>query len=1110
MLAPTSIVNHDIRVPISGALDVSNFVNSGASVNEIKIGSMLYFGHVDKGLPLRNGTDLSFAFQQPAVPDVIERDYTLTTPADIFKPQYQCMPVNTTERFGTLNEEGSFDLNLDVVPCPGAHREDPRNLTLSSTNLTIWTIPRSTRGPESSGYLHFDYYQFPCPEFLGNGSSPLVSMGERIVRGTDPSIESTAFYIVSEISFKSNNCRNSTTTIECDLTASLSNVTAVACTASFAASQIELGLRKAQKDSVRPFLLDTSHELSAKELPAQGFNNSLLQSIVPLLSEAAADLPESGYGTTQFDLYEPTYRVASDLSSLKARSDLGTGRDWHNLFEFFMKSVKAGDYQAAVNDAKLRDGAEATMNGILAQWAAQELFSSEATTTLARGSYTQDKLHIKVLSLWIMIACFILMAVLSLVLGFSLPSPDLVRSPASITGFTILLAEDKHLQTMLETSMPQQKVSVTTDPSKWYRPFSAQKQVIFFTLIMPVTLFVVLEVLQHLSDSAHGITQIDKSKPPLYLEGWTHYLPTVIMISVAIAYECLDFNVCMFSIFAKLKHESRSTDTVNRDLSIPIKFRSLVTACLTKQVGAALSILAGLLASVLTIAVSGLYSIDTMPVKFKMPYKIETYIDVTAINAANVIGNEPAMTLSLVDQFNLSFPSWTNDELVLPAMVAAQQLMTDEDRVMAVFMPKQDAANMTDALLDIQTPVYHPYLDCTTLPAQNIVAKLNRSPSRDGVLEVNITAVPVLSEDCLIQDSRNGSLSVARFSWKNVQASDIDGGGQMVASYLSELQYSNINDTISELWTTNYHACPSLAFMVASFDMDAVEAASDVDGLDATLATDRITVLQCTQKIENVLADVQVHLPDFVIDKFQPPVILDQSVDQEDYSGFGIHLQEAFKTSYHVPTTPTNATMSFDNFMQGVLYGSDPHDIRDFIGSDQYAVDSFRNATNRMYARYTAQFLNAYCRVSDVSVGYSDASFHKIHGNVTTWNTYRLVQHRGPKIALQILLGTMVLCAALAYRLVDMRRTLLREPCSIAGKASLVMGSRMLKLLEEDLRGRGAGMGERMQDCGLSEGYMLKLGWWEDKEERDRIGTAVHGEDDGLDARWGIDLVEEL
>lgn len=157
-----------------------------------------------------------------------------------------------------------------------------------------------------------------------------------------------------------------------------------------------------------------------------------------------------------------------------------------------------------------------------------------------------------------------------------------------------------------------------------------------------------------------------------------------------------------------------------------------------------------------------------------------------------------------------------------------------------------------------------------------------------------------------------------------------------------------------------------------------------------------------------------------------------------------------------------------------------------------------------MYARYTAQFLNAYSRED------YESGLDRVGRKITSWNTYRFIRHKGPKIALQVLLSVMVLCAPLAYRLVNMRGTLLREPCSIVGKVSLVTGSRLLAQVEEDLDREGEGVGRGSRRHSQFESYVHKLTWWKDREERDRIGQMIHGEDDGLDASWGIDIVQDF
>lgn len=89
-----------------------------------------------------------------------------------------------------------------------------------------------------------------------------------------------------------------------------------------------------------------------------------------------------------------------------------------------------------------------------------------------------------------------------------------------------------------------------------------------------------------------------------------------------------------------------------------------------------------------------------MPIEPKMPYRFQSIVNPMKSNGSISVGREAAITLSLIDQFNLSFPSWTNDQLVLLVMVAAPKLMTNEDRVMSLFMPNRDDPNVTNSLLD--------------------------------------------------------------------------------------------------------------------------------------------------------------------------------------------------------------------------------------------------------------------------------------------------------------------------------------------------------------------------------------------------------------------------
>jgi hypothetical protein len=99
----------------------------------------------------------------------------------------------------------------------------------------------------------------------------------------------------------------------------------------------------------------------------------------------------------------------------------------------------------------------------------------------------------------------------------------------------------------------------------------------------------------------------------------------------------------------------------------------------------------------------------------------------------------------------------------------------------------------------------------------------------------------------------------------------------------------------------------------------------------------------------------------------------------------------------------------------------------------------------------------------------------------------RIVQNRGPKIALQVLLGIMAVCVALSWVFMRTGGLLPHNPTSIAGTAALLAGGELWKGQEEDRRRallvpEGA---EWIDDSGLMrqgvwENLVFGLGWWPD------------------------------
>jgi hypothetical protein len=90
----------------------------------------------------------------------------------------------------------------------------------------------------------------------------------------------------------------------------------------------------------------------------------------------------------------------------------------------------------------------------------------------------------------------------------------------------------------------------------------------------------------------------------------------------------------------------------------------------------------------------------------------------------------------------------------------------------------------------------------------------------------------------------------------------------------------------------------------------------------------------------------------------------------------------------------------------------------------------------------------------------------------------RIIQNAVTKWILQGMLLTITTSGALAYWLTDMRYILPHEPCSIAGRASLLAGSRLCGELGSE--GTRLWSEEQLRDTGFLAGRRLRLGWWDE------------------------------
>lgn len=240
-----------------------------------------------------------------------------------------------------------------------------------------------------------------------------------------------------------------------------------------------------------------------------------------------------------------------------------------------------------------------------------------------------------------------------------------------------------------------------------------------------------------------------------------------------------------------------------------------------------------------------------------------------------------------------------------------------------------------------------------------------------------------------------------------------------------------------------------------------------LDGSDKSRSA--MTAQSCYQRVQKINANVTFTLPEMSISKYHPP-ILDESTAEYLPSGpkndttFWWRLQSSLDWSFQTLNISTvdpcllradRHSYQVSNFFHGVLFGKTPLPLEALAAGSpgsKYTREQVFSHIQRFYRRYTAQYISANMRMPsssspNVNKKTDDnqvVDIEPIQGSFTpTIGTPRLVQHRTPKLILQIMLAFMFVCGVLGYWLGKYHELVPWNPCTIAGVMVLFAGSKV-------------------------------------------------------------------
>lgn len=681
----------------------------------------------------------------------------------------------------------------------------------------------------------------------------------------------------------------------------------------------------------------------------------------------------------------------------------------------------------------------------------------------------EPRLFVRPLSFWLMVALMttLILAVI-LLLIFQLPVSVCPRDTSSIAGLSTVFAQSpefmaafqgtelKSIESMEGSELQKIQFSSHLEPDgtyrlvpgseepiqnrlikssdshsmenlqiSWWRPLSSTFYIQLPVVIAPLGVIAALETVYHISQSSHGITLVE-GKSEYYHYVWT-YIPALVMFAVRCLFQSIEFGARIFQPYVELrKGDASSETTVFENQLRKIAAFGVVDALRKRQWALAAATLTLLLAAITPIVVAGLYTVGH-PMRTSSTNLIQltrwdlgestpwaTYTQFWAT------GDYKTQTVpAMIIYMNLTYPQWTYKDLAFP-----QLLLNGTQNA-----TQSGSSNATSqhGFVTARIPAVRPRLSC--VEDKNLTCKGDAESGYD-----------CSTNSCFSQDDAEGRLD------EGFMVAYGGGGAHGV-----DLPPSN---------------CPTYYILYGG-------------------NTARHHLIACNASIETVDVDVRFEVPSFSLDPEFEPKVVNESV-KEPFRTSGAIWPELDKFDNYLAKAPpvtgssTNSLdQSFASFMmEAMINGKGGVPLEEL-----WDPATFMSRFSDIWVMCVTQIINTGARQSfEGAPNPTDA----VWPNTTHAPVYQALYHDGRSYLIQSAISTrildgilagMILCALIAMVFMKTKRTLPKNPNSIAAVASMLQGSKMVETKYVQKRSEWCSDKE-LRRRGVFTTQRFSMGWW--------------------------------
>ncbi|KAK1701806.1 uncharacterized protein BDZ83DRAFT_645528, partial [Colletotrichum acutatum] len=407
-----------------------------------------------------------------------------------------------------------------------------------------------------------------------------------------------------------------------DYTTAMANITAVSCKVSYTLGKsiLTMGTDKNETHIQPKEPLDAEKQLT-------GLTNQQLTELlysVLVAANTTMDGPRRDFGNSA-----RKYTLGNDTAGSAA------------MFELMSHTIRdlPAEYYKFFEVDTMTKSAASVISQLAVNFVKESFMVATHGTASAEGTYTQERLRFRPLSLWVMVVSLIVLSLLALgiIIVFT---PSVSQDPSLLASNAALLARSPSFDTILvplgecRTSqisyeLSRHRFSTDFDGSKFqiqareilladesfirkpkrkqssWMPMTARAYFVIATFTLPLVTIIALEVAYRQSVKNKGFTVRDM----FWALYGTQYSSALIMLAIASIFNSLDFTITTFSTFSFMRARAVPsyqgiTNNPMRELT-PIAFYKALER---GHFGLSSSILAALIGSVLSIVVSNLWA----------------------------------------------------------------------------------------------------------------------------------------------------------------------------------------------------------------------------------------------------------------------------------------------------------------------------------------------------------------------------------------------------------------------------------------------------------------------------------------------------------------------